>query len=323
MSDRDAIFMLLNQGVTSPIQIQRATKLPLSTINYNKRKWKEKGNPSDRPRSGRPRLYDLNDHKRITALIRHNPDLTREELVEQAIQEGSPVVSTRTMGRVLFRIERQNEFSLWRPALLQTHKEDRVAFARAHLNDNWNNTIFSSEATFQIYRNTIRIWCGSECNLYKRRPKHGTKVHAWGAFSSLGRLGFHLFTENLNEKLYIHILENHCMLPAMNQFGSNWRFQHDNDPNHHTKMTNNFLNQNFPDTLDWPPYSPDLSPFENIWLLIRRNVELRKPLTLDELKQYIEEEWEKMDASLLQNYVFSMETRLQLCIEANGEFIDC
>ena len=42
-------------------------------------------------------------------------------------------------------------------------------------------------------------------------------------------------------------------------------FQRDNAPVHKSEVVCNFLAQKEGEVLDWPSYSPDLSPFEIIW----------------------------------------------------------
>ncbi len=44
---------------------------------------------------------------------------------------------------------------------------------------------------------------------YKRVPKHPAKIHIWDAFSTYGTIGFHMFTQNMDEQLYREILTDH------------------------------------------------------------------------------------------------------------------
>jgi len=44
-----------------------------------------------------------------------------------------------------------------------------------------------------------------------------------------------------------------------------------------------------------PPYSSDLNPIENIWSILKNEVEKRQPQHMEELKKTIEEEWKKID----------------------------
>jgi hypothetical protein len=73
--------------------------------------------------------------------------------------------------------------------------------------------------------------------------------------------------------------------------------------------------------MDWPSNSPDLNPIENLWAIVKRNVEQRKPKNLGELECFLGEEWGKIPDSLLINLVNSMSQRCKEVIEKNGERI--
>src|SRR5436853_6845436 len=42
--------------------------------------------------------------------------------------------------------------------LTSDHKQKRIEWAKKHINDNWNKTLFSDETSFQLFRNTIKQW---------------------------------------------------------------------------------------------------------------------------------------------------------------------
>ena len=74
--------------------------------------------------------------------------------------------------------------------------------------------------------------------------------------------------------------------------------------------------------LDWPSRSPDLSPIENLWGELKRNVRKRFPQSLDELEEFIIQEWENISDQKVQNYCESFENRLKCVIATKGEKID-
>lgn len=76
-----------------------------------------------------------------------------------------------------------------------------------------------------------------------------------------------------------------------------------------------------PDIIDWPSNSPDLNPIENLWSIVKGNVEKRMPKNLDDLERYMGEEWEKIKKPVLIGLVRSMRRRCEMIIEANGERI--
>ena len=74
--------------------------------------------------------------------------------------------------------------------------------------------------------------------------------------------------------------------------------------------------------MDWPSNSPDLNPIENLWSIVKRNVEKRMPRNLEDLKRMMVEEWNNIPDETIINLVKSMKNRCQLVIKNNGERID-
>jgi transposase len=79
--------------------------------------------------------------------------------------------------------------------------------------------------------------------------------------------------------------------------------------------------ENFPEVIDWPSNSPDINPIENLWGIIKTNVERRMPKNLAELERFMIEEWHNISQDIVNNLIRSMKERCILIIQNNGERI--
>jgi hypothetical protein len=52
-----------------------------------------------------------------------------------------------------------------------------------------------------------------------------------------------------------------------------WIFMHDNAPIHIAYNAQNWLCDNDINTMDWPPYSPDLNPIEHAWAKLKEMID--------------------------------------------------
>ena len=86
----------------------------------------------------------------------------------------------------------KNSLPLRTPMLTSTHKENRVAWARHHLNDNWKKTIFTDETAFQLFSNTIKRWYKNTRPVHLM-PKDRHKIFAWGGFCIKGKTSLFCF----------------------------------------------------------------------------------------------------------------------------------
>jgi transposase len=64
--------------------------------------------------------------------------------------------------------------------------------------------------------------------------------------------------------------------------------------------------------MDWPSNSPDLNPIENLWAIVKGNVEKRMPQNINELERFIPD-------IVVINFVGSIRHRCELIIENHGE----
>ena len=76
----------------------------------------------------------------------------------------------------------------------------------------------------------------------------------------------------------------------------------DRAPSHIAKATKALHNRNDLWRIKWPTNSPDFNPIKNVWRLLKYRVGKRFPKTDEEVRQYIEEEWGRLQVDDFKKY---------------------
>ncbi|CAB5366076.1 unnamed protein product [Rhizophagus irregularis] len=317
-TQRQTILQFWRQGIRTAAKIHSLTKIPLRTIYRNLKKIKKTGDVKHRGGNGRISKITQKAAREIGQYIRRKPTITAK-FIAAKLEDVGVNVSRSTVSRYLTSHGYKNALPLATPMLTPAHKHKRIEWAQNHMNDDWQNTLFSDETAFQLFRNTVRHW-------YKKQrpirpiPKDRSKIFAWGGFCIRGKTSLFCFRGIMDGKFYTKILER--QIPEVySMLGDSWRLQQDNDPKHTSRVAKEFLKNNVPEVMDWPSNSPDLNPIENLWAIVKRNTELRRPKNLNELDVFLHEEWVKIPNNLLINLVNSMPQRCREVIDRNGERI--
>ncbi|KAG1578529.1 hypothetical protein G6F48_011857 [Rhizopus delemar] len=98
-------------------------------------------------------------------------------------------------------------------------------------------------------------------------------------------------------------------------------FQHDNDPKHTSRLTQKWFVDTKVQLLNWPVYSPDLNPIENLWdyLKVRLYAYETAPLSMKELFERVADIWyNEITKEYCEQLVCSTPRRLQLVLKEKG-----
>ncbi|KAG0807341.1 hypothetical protein G6F19_013833 [Rhizopus arrhizus] len=102
-------------------------------------------------------------------------------------------------------------------------------------------------------------------------------------------------------------------------------FQHDNDPEHTSKLVKKYLEQQSYNILEWPAQSPELNPIENMWSLLKRRLNDYEtaPKGMNELYERVTKVWyDLMKPEECQKVIETMPKRIKQCIKDKGRWTD-
>jgi len=118
---------------------------------------------------------------------------------------------------------------------------------------------------------------------------------------------------------YTDMLQNRVFPVLRDSTDDNFMLQQDGASAHTAKIVGHMLEEEGVETLVWPARSPDLNPMENVWHLLKNNVYKRSPNTVNQLEDYILDEWDRLEDATVQSVVRSFPSRLGQVIELEGE----
>jgi len=128
----------------------------------------------------------------------------------------------------------------------------------------------------------------------------------------------HIFSQNLNNKLYQDIVEEHREEMENLYQQQDFCYQHDKHPTH--LIFEVFDDDEDIEIIDFPTYSPDLNPIENVWSTLKYKVACDAPESEEELIQNLQYHWEEIaKVENLRPDLATLESRYRQCIEQNGE----
>jgi transposase len=152
------------------------------------------------------------------------------------------------------------------------------------------------------------------------RRVYTRRILFWGCFSSLGVGPLVPLEGTVNAILYQQILQSHLRPTALQWFRHRqWWYQHDNAPAHNAASTKQWLEDHRVRAIEWPPYSPDLNPIENLWAILKQEIH-RECLTNRE--EVVERAVAIWNSPTFQNHcrrlVASMHQRCFDCVRFRG-----
>ena len=189
----------------------------------------------------------------------------------------------------------------------------------------WRRVFFTDESRFTLFRADGRR------RLYRRRGERfadacvferdryrGGSVMVWGGISHGVKSPLIVVPGNLTAVRYRDEILRPVAVPLLQQH--QMTFQHDNARPHVARVCQDFLANNNIVPLEWPPYSPDLSPIEHLWDELDRRVRRRRntPKHSRAVANSIAGRGENIPMRKIKALVNSMQRRIRAVINARG-----
>lgn len=315
------------------------------------------GDLSEKPKPGRRPTYNLShaNDARTRLIMPGFGGLAHAARALHKDHKTPTVMSKSTLHRLL----QQGVKLGWKPivpdrsrpstALTQTQKQARLQFANDNLSRNWDNVMFTDRKRFYfrypgccvntvqwrvvgtkvVARRVSRPYCA---NVYLGITKYGPTELVFVAGSSKRESQF--FTKmgspakNITASEYHSVLAEHLLPQAQRLMGANgkrdWVFQQDNDPTHRAaagviEQYNRRHATSITLLPNWPAHSPDLSPIENGWAYLQRELDKSGCKTFDAWLARLQQLVSSVPKAWLANAFQGMTARLQDTIGRGGD----
>jgi transposase len=295
----------------------------LNTVGHWIRAWESEHSVHDSVRSGRPRITGEDTDVRIEEMAEERKFVTPRDIRGELELDCCARTVRRRLDEVnLFgRIARESD--CFEPRVLRL----RLAFANGfkhYTEDNWGAVIYSDEVHFGLGHHG-QVWVQRPPNTahhpqYCSPPEQpGVDFTMWGCFCAKGIGSARIFLGDMNGSLYKDICEHNLKHTYERYYPSGfWQLLQDNASPHYTPAVRAWMHNHGVSVLEFPPYSPDLNPIENLWHTIKVRVESLHPHTSAELEQHVQQVYEAVTPAECATLAHSMRSRLQQCIEFEG-----
>jgi hypothetical protein len=161
--------------------------------------------------------------------------------------------------------------------------------------------------------------CDAKYLAQKPQPRLEGAVWLWGCFCADGLGHAELYDGTLDAAWYQRLLSLNLVKSAHTFWPiGQWWYQQDNASPHTAGTTRAWFHNHGVDVIDFPPWSGDLNPIENLWNDLKRRVYARHPQTMEELELFIREEWAATSLDYCRHTCLSMPRRLRMLIENKG-----
>lgn len=218
------------------------------------------------------------------------------------------------------------------PSLDAKHFKLRLHFAKQVIRSGtWRRWVFSDEHLQSCNDHSCRtMWVRNGQRVLgreKKRDQNVPRIMVWAAIgvgykSKLVVLPEYDYDDGqrkgwrMDAPRYIR----YCLSPHVAGLRGR-RFMQDGARCHTARATMEYLHRKKVEVeKNWPPYSPDLNPIEQLWAQMKMHVGKVHPQTREELVRCVTEWWEKLPQATIDDLVLSFEHKIRRCMANGGQY---
>jgi transposase len=308
-------------------EIARHTKIAKSTIADVLRSIEVRLSREKAPRSGRPKKTSSRLDQKIVRMAENSDSPNAVDIAKQLAELNLANISPQTVRRRLYEANLHGRALVSKPLLKDHHVKARLEFAKKYRNwtiMDWKRVLWSDESKICLNGSDGRRWTWKRAgerlkpNNVKQTIKFDKSLMVWGCFSANGIGEIRVIDDTLTSAKYVQILSESMLPSAAKLNGSDFIFQHDNDPKHTAKYTKYWLQTHQIEVLTCSAQSSDLNPIEYLWFLFKQLIRREKVKDKNDLPNAIIKCWNSLSVKYCGKLVESMPKRIHVVIKNKG-----
>lgn len=252
----------------------------------------------------------------------------RRSTLREITNSGPNEVSIAIARKALHKAGINSRIAKKKPFLKNSHVKNRREFVKSYSSwtmDEWKKVIWTDESSLELGHNSrqVRVWRNEdeayleEC-LVPTFKSGRSSVMVWGAIAwgkkselvvlEKGRRTASDFVDQVYEGPLLRFLEEFST-PILMEDGA---------PIHKAIVAKKWRERHGITKMVWPAQSPDMNPIENIWKILKDEVQkkFQQGMSLETFKEVIVEAWNSIEIEKINSLIEGVPERLE-CLRKN------